>query len=202
MKNLEASSVIAYKFIKNLNEEEGEKGEEGEQSWFIESLIHLFNIHPALLKNITPKIKKGNISIIMTIIDEYFLEIQKIRKLKQSELFYFLDTNPQFRSLESLTLLLSLGFKFSNAYLRMKNSNKPAGEIISIEPNNKNVICRVDYEEILPYQIKNRDISTFYNKVCDAKTKSEYIESELKKLSEVTLRKNFNYKNYASFKKR
>lgn len=202
MKNLEASSVIAYKFIKNLNEEEGEKGEEGEQSWFIESLIHLFNIHPALLKNITPKIKKGNISIIMTIIDEYFLEIQKIRKLKQSELFYFLDTNPQFRSLESFTLLLSLGFKFSNAYLRMKNSNKSAGEIISIEPNNKNIICRVDYEEILPYQIKNRDISTFYNKVCDAKTKSEYIESELKKLSEVTLRKIFNYKNYASFKKR
>ena len=138
----------------------------------------------------------------MTIIDEYFLEIQKIRKLKQSELFYFLDTNPQFRSLESFTLLLSLGFKFSNAYLRMKNSNKSAGEIISIEPNNKNIICRVDYEEILPYQIKNRDISTFYNKVCDAKTKSEYIESELKKLSELTLRKNFNYKNYASFKKR
>ncbi|RZG16724.1 hypothetical protein EXT47_05195 [Pseudoalteromonas sp. CO342X] len=94
------------------------------QSWLIHQIVKLLKKYPELLDVIDESM---SIEKVISIIDGYLTKVIERRELKLDKLRFFLKNKWEYRSQESLILLLLMGYCFKKSVHRLQHNQAHIG---------------------------------------------------------------------------
>lgn len=151
--------------------------------WFVFMITSLFKYHEAILQD--HNVMELSLDDIIFLIESYFEKRQRKRKLNQKKLRSFIHSTDKYRVLEDLILLLILGLKISECFVRLINNHREPGEILIIESDENRVRRAMDYGTVLPEQEYDRNIEKLFENIKNYAIPAAAIDAQVKNVDSV-----------------